>query len=273
MTDYRRPTRAAPPARRAPGAGEESSAPIRVWALDRLSRFFLIATGVTVFAFFASLVLIARRPPELVAMAPAPIQTFILLPTATPTITPTPTPPPIALLAGHSGGTDTGAICPDGLREVDVTTDVARRAKAMLESRGYRVDILAEFDQRLNATRRDYAPRAFLAIHADSCINYASGYKVARAEFSAVPGEDDRLTRCVSSAYAAATQLPFHEGSITRDMTHYHGLNEISAQSPAAIIELGFLGSDHDILKNRRDVLALGIVDGVDSFLRGMVCQ
>ncbi|MDE3087982.1 MAG: N-acetylmuramoyl-L-alanine amidase [Chloroflexota bacterium] len=238
-----------------------------------MSRFFLIATGVAVFGLLVSIVFMARRPHEVVALAPAPIQTLLLLPTLTPTVTPTPTPPPIALLAGHSGGADTGAICPDGLREVDVTTDVAQRAKLLLEVRGYRVNILAEFDARLSATRRDYAPRVFLAIHADSCVYYASGYKVARAEFSAIPQEDDRLTRCVSSAYAAATQLPFHEGSITRDMTHYHGLNEIDAQSPAAIIELGFLGSDHDILKNKRDVLAMGITDGIDSFLRGMACQ
>ncbi len=127
-------------------------------------------------------------------MAPPVIQTLIQLPTATLTVTPTPIPPPIALLAGHSGGADTGAICPDGLREVDVTVDVAQRAKTLLEARGHRVDIFAEFDARLSATRRDYAPRAFLAIHADSCIYYASGYKVARAEFSANPEEDDRLT-------------------------------------------------------------------------------
>ncbi len=175
-------------------------------------------------------------------------------------------------MAGHSGGIDPGAFCPDGLREVDITTDVARRAKTILESRGYRVDILAEFDARLNATKRDYAPRVFLAIHADSCVYYASGYKVARAENSAIPQEDDRFVRCVSMAYAAATQLPFHEGSITRDMTHYHGLDKIDPQSPGAIIELGFLGSDHEILKNRRDLLAQGLTDGIDKFLRGNAC-
>jgi N-acetylmuramoyl-L-alanine amidase len=246
---------------------------IRRGALEKLSRFFLLASGVALFIFLVSSVLVARQPPEVVAMAPPVIQTLIQLPTATPTVTPTPLPPPIALLAGHSGGIDTGAICPDGLREVDITTDVARRAQASLIARGYRVDILAEFDQRLSAIKRDYAPRAFLAIHADSCIYYASGYKVARAEFSANLLEDDRLTRCVSSSYAAATLLPFHAGSITKDMTHYHALNEIDPQTPAAIIELGFLGSDHDLLKNQRDVLATGIVDGLDEFLRGVACQ
>jgi len=244
---------------------------IRRWALERLSRLFLIGACVALFGLLCTVVTLARRPPEVLAVISF-VETSIPAPTRTPTVTPTPEPPPIALLAGHSGGSDTGAICPDGLREVDVTTDVARRAKAILEARGYRVDILAEFDARLNA-EPSYSPRAFLAIHADSCVKYASGYKVARAANSATPQEDDRLVHCISATYAAATQLPFHEGSITRDMTHYHGLNEINPQTPAAIIELGFLGSDKDLLKNCRDLLAIGIADGIDRFLQGNACQ
>ncbi len=225
------------------------------------------------FAAFISAVVLARQPARVVAMAPAPVQTFILLASPTPLPTPTPLPPLVALLAGHSGGEDPGALCPDGLREVDVTSDVARRAKLLLEARGYRVDILAEYDARLSRTERSYSPRVFLSIHADSCVYYASGFKVARAENSAIPEEDDRLVRCVTAAYAQVTQLPFHEGSITTDMTHYHALNEIDPQSPGAIIELGFLGSDKRILRDRRDLLAIGVADGVDRFLRGEVCQ
>lgn len=251
----------------------ETNAPlIRRGALEKLSRLSLFAAFFSLVAMVCTAGVIAQRPPPVMTVA-AFVATALPLPTATPTITPTPEPPPIALLAGHSGGSDPGAICSDGLREVDINVDVAQRAKTMLEGRGYRVDILAEFDRRLNATKRDYAPRVFVAIHADSCINYASGYKVARAEFSAIPGDDDRLTRCVSMTYNAATQLPFHEGSITRDMTHYHGLNEIDSKTPGAIIELGFLGSDKKILKERRDSMALGIVDGIDRFLRGDACQ
>ncbi len=256
----------------APRENGEATSLVRRGALEKLSRFFLVASGVALFGLFFMMVLIARRPPEVVAMVPPPIQTIIRLPTLTPTVTPTPLPPLVALLAGHSGGIDTGAVCPDGLREVDITTDVAHRAKALLEALGYRVDVLAEFDARLSATRRDYAPDAFLAIHADSCVYYASGYKVARADNSVIPQEDDRLTRCISLAYANATNLPFHAGSITTDMTHYHGLEEINPQSPGAIIELGFLGSNHDLLKNHRDVLAQGVANGIDDFLKGEDC-
>lgn len=239
-----------------------------------LSRFSLVGAFFVLTMLVCTAGVIAQRPPPMMT-AVAFVSTSLPFPTATPEPTPTPTPvlPLIALLAGHSGGNDPGAICPDGLREVDVTTDVSNRAKLLLEARGYRVDILAEFDKRLSATKRDYAPHAFLAIHVDSCVMYASGYKVARAAFSAIAAEEDRLVRCVSQAYAAATQLAFHEGSITRDMTHYHALNEIHPNAPAAILELGFLGADKKLLRDRRDALALGIADGLDRFLQASVCQ
>jgi N-acetylmuramoyl-L-alanine amidase len=246
-----------------------------VW-LHRLSRVSLIAGIIVLILAVVTAVIGVQRPAQVIAMAPAPIQTIlptlVPLPTSTPTATPTPLPPLIGLLAGHSGGADTGALCPDGLREVDITKDVASRAKLFLEARGYRVDILAEFDKRLDATKRDYAPQVFLAIHVDSCVFYASGYKVARADNSAIPQIDDRLVQCVSMAYSAATKMSVHEGSITRDMTHYHALNEIESKSPAAIIELGFMGSDRAIL-GKRETLALGIADGVDGFLRASPCQ
>jgi N-acetylmuramoyl-L-alanine amidase len=246
--------------------------------LRTLAHLALLASGLVLFGACLLLILSLRQFDLVVAListptlTPTPIKpTPRVLPT--PTFTPTPLAPLVALLAGHSGGDDPGAVCPDGLREVDITTDVAARAKAILEARGYRVDILAEFDRRLDGVKRDYAPHAFLAIHADSCVYYASGYKVARAAYSASPQEDDRLVRCVSSSYAAASQLPFHEGSITNDMKHYHGLMKIHPHSPGAIIELGFMGSDRTVLMNQREQLALGIANGIERFLQGSPCK
>lgn len=255
------------------------SRPSRAWSqrvLQTLARLALVASGLVLLGACILFLLSLRQMDSAVALVATPT----LTPTQpvprvspTPIFTPTPLPPLVALLAGHSGGDDPGALCDDGLREVDITTDVAARTKAMLEARGYRVDILAEFDKRLNALKRDYAPNVFLAIHADSCVYYASGYKVARAAYSASPQEDDRLVRCVSSSYAAASQLPFHEGSITNDMKHYHGLMKIHPQSPGAIIELGFMGSDREVLVNQRKQLALGIAHGIERFLQGSLCK
>ncbi len=259
-----------------PSDDSDNSPPLRGWLLSWLARFFLGAGLTTIVVGIAwTAFLVNERPPDSAALAPVgstPQPTRTHRP-----LTPTPTPnlalPLVALLAGHSGGADTGALCPDGLREVDVTTDVAGRAATILQARGYRVDILAEFDARFMNNQRVYSPRAFLAIHADSCVNYASGFKVARASNSAIPDEDDRLVRCVTAEYGAATQLPFHADSITADMTQYHAFNQINSKSPSAIIELGFLGSQHDLLKSHRDQLAEAVANGVDDFMQGNQCR
>ncbi len=244
--------------------------------LHTLARLALLGGGVAWFVGCLLLVPFGQRLASDIILTATPTPTLFsrALPRPSPTATPTPTPLPplVALLAGHSGGEDPGAVCPDGLREVDITTDVAAHARRILEARGYRVDILAEFDKRLDPIKRDYAPHVFLAIHADSCVYYASGYKVARAANSIIPREEDRLVRCISSSYAAASQLPFHEGSITNDMKHYHGLMKIHPHSPGAIIELGFMGSDRAILVNQSDQLALGIANGIERFLQGSLC-
>lgn len=264
--------------------------PIRLEALGWLARAFLVSSVLATFGLLLSAVTMSRRPPEVSAAVsgapsrtnvptktPAPTSTIAYTPTPTltpaPTFTPTPDIPRIGILAGHSGGADPGAICADGLREVDVTTDVATRAQSALVARGYVVDILQEFDPRITNGKRDYSPKAFLAIHADSCVWYASGYKVARASSSASPDEDDRLVRCVTNAYGLSSQLPFHAGSITVDMTDYHAFNQINPRSPGAIIELGFMGSDHELLKSRRDILAQGVANGLDDFMRGNQCK
>jgi N-acetylmuramoyl-L-alanine amidase len=50
-------------------------------------------------------------------------------------------------------------------------------------------------------------------------------------------------------------------------MTSYHGFYEIAAETPAAIIEIGFLHLDRLTLTQRPDLVAQGIVDGIICFL------
>ena len=64
-----------------------------------------------------------------------------------PTSTPRPR-PRIGIVAGH-WGTDTGAVCPDGLTEVDINLDIATRVKQILAEEGFDVDLLMELDSRL----------------------------------------------------------------------------------------------------------------------------
>jgi N-acetylmuramoyl-L-alanine amidase len=195
---------------------------------------------------------------------------IIPLPSATPTlhpvmVDPTPSVPYVGIIAGHAGS-DSGALCPDGLQEVDINMQIARRTVEILQLRGWRVDLLEEFDERL----RGYEADALVSIHADSCTYPGkSGFKVARAESSYIPGAEDELVRCLSRYYQARTGLPFDANTITYDMTRYHAYYEIHEDTPAAIIEVGFMLDDRDLLTERPDVVAQGIVDGLICFVEG----
>lgn len=167
----------------------------------------------------------------------------------------------IGLVAGHSGN-DSGAVCPDGLREVDVNRAVALRTAERLRRAGAQVDVLDEFDNRLVNYRAD----ALVSIHSDSCIS-ATGFKVAHALASAIPEIESRLVACLYQAYGETTGLPRHDGSITVDMTQYHAFRVIAPETPAAIIELGFLGGDRPMLTREQDRLAEGIAQGIVCFL------
>jgi N-acetylmuramoyl-L-alanine amidase len=181
----------------------------------------------------------------------------------------TPTPSPklrIGIVAGHWGN-DPGAVCDDGLTEESVNLHIATMVKEMLQKEGYEVDLLKEFDTHLAG----YRALALVSIHNDSCqyINeYATGYKVAAAASTIFPEKATRLTACLSQRYKAITGLPFHYNTVTSDMTEYHAFNEIHPDTTAAIIETGFLNLDRDILTNKTDLVAKGVVSGILCFVR-----
>ena len=174
----------------------------------------------------------------------------------------------IGLVIGHSGinpdtgGDDPGSVCEDGLSELEVNTSVGKLAAQALEAAGLQVDILEEFDPRLF----EYRAVALVSIHTDSCVpinEYATGYKVVSALDTVVPDKSQRLVDCIVDRYHRATGFTFHAGSITRDMTEYHTFREIHSQTPAAIIEVGFLYLDRDFLVSQPEKAARGIADGI----------
>lgn len=203
----------------------------------------------------------------------------IIEPAVTPTLEPSPTPilptpteehpgmPLVGIVAGHWGN-DSGAECPDGVTEQQVNLDIARRVTEKLRARGVWTDLLQEFDSRLTNYRAD----VLLSIHADSCDPIdadppASGFKVARSVASAIPTTEDRLVTCLIQEYAKATKMTFHENSITPDMTSYHSFSEVHADTPAAIVETGFLHLDYDMIVKQPDLPAQGIANGILCFL------
>lgn len=175
----------------------------------------------------------------------------------------------IGIVAGHSGN-DSGAACVDGngnvtLTEADVNLKIAAIVQQQLMQQGYQVDLLREFDTRLNG----YRALAIVSIHNDSCeyINdEATGFKVAAALNTNDINRANRLTACLIDRYHSDTGLAFHSGSITADMREYHAFREIDPSTVAAIIETGFLNLDREILTKHTDRVAAGIVDGILCF-------
>jgi N-acetylmuramoyl-L-alanine amidase len=184
-------------------------------------------------------------------------------PTATMVLTTaTPSPKPrIGLVSGHWGN-DSGAVCDDGVTEKDVNLRIATLVKQYLTEAGYTVDLLQEFDNRLN----QYEGLAVISIHNDSCKfidNDKTGFKVAAASSDIHPEKVNRLLTCMVQRYASITGMRYHPNTITEDMTSYHAFREINSNTPAAIIETGFLNLDKQILTQKPDVVAKGVTAGL----------
>ena len=206
------------------------------------------------------------EPAVAVEAAPA-----VPIPLPTPTVRPTierPSGPYVGIVAGHWGN-DSGTVCPDGVTEQQTNLEVAKKVTERLRARGVWVDLLQEFDPRLEGFQADL----LVSIHADSCDPIdadppATGFKVARSTGTQIPTVADKLVDCLRIEYQKATQLDFHENSITRDMTSYHSFNEIDPGTQAAIVETGFLHLDYDMIVKQPDKPAAGIANGIFCFLK-----
>jgi N-acetylmuramoyl-L-alanine amidase len=185
------------------------------------------------------------------------------------TVYPTLTPSPrlrIGVVAGHMGH-DSGAVCPDGLTEAEVNYKIATMLVSMLKTDGFDVDLLNEFDPKLN----QYKAMALISIHNDSCIYYndqLTGFKVSAAKDSVSPESARKLTSCIIDRYSKRTGLRFNYNTITKDMTDYHAFGEIDNSTTAAIIETGFLATDRQFLLDHTDLVAEGIREGILCFVR-----
>lgn len=227
-------------------------------AIHRIQRFFVIISFI---ALFAILLLVARLFNMGFAWDEVSLAPNLALPLPLPVIHDT-----VALVSGHAGY-DSGAVCTDAagnttLTEAGINADVANRAAELLRRDGTTVIILEEYDPRLTNLDVD----AFLSLHADSCIT-ASGYKAAYYLYSTIPEVDARLVDCIDTYYSAATGLTKHANTITHNMTEYHAFRKVLPSTPAAILELGFLGGDGELLSKSADVAALGVAESIRCFL------
>lgn len=167
----------------------------------------------------------------------------------------------VGIISGHQGF-DSGAVCPDGLTEVQVNAGIVDQVIADLQEMGIRVDELDEFDPRLS----NYVGTAVVSIHADSCdyINdLATGFKIAGSSLT----NSTPLSICMEDAYRNATQMNYHANTITPDMADYHAFRELAPGTQAIILETGFMYLDREMITTNSSVPAQGITDGILCFL------
>lgn len=177
----------------------------------------------------------------------------------------------IGIVVGHRGH-DSGAVCANGLTELEINSNVATYVQQKLINAGFEVELLDEFDSRL----KNYQAGLLLSIHSDSCdyINdSATGFKVAAAFSQKGDQSSSRLVQCLSDRYANITGLRYHYQSVTTDMTSYHVFDEIDPYTTAGIIELGFMNLDQEILTTKPELLAEGITKGISCYMNNEEVQ
>jgi hypothetical protein len=215
------------------------------------------------------------------APLPPPVPSPLPSPTASPVSTALPV-PRVGLQVGHwhiaalpdslARLRDQTGTAAAGRTELQLNLDVARRTAALLEAAGVQVDLLP-------ATVPDgYRADAFVAIHADG--NFARavrGYKVAPPWRAGVAWGDAALTAQIQAAYSTATGLP-RDPEVTDNMRGYYAINgwmgaesRISAGTPSAVIETGFMTSaaDRAVLFAHPERVAAGVAGGILAFLQG----
>ncbi len=180
----------------------------------------------------------------------------------------------IGIVAGHTGqpqdtsfAEDPGAVCDDGLTEKSINEAVAHNVVTALRREGYTVDLLQEFDPRLE----NYEANVLVSIHSNDCRDYGegggNGFAVASAQArQTTQGRDEYLLNCLTSQYGATTGIP-NFPNLTYDMTEYHTFSEVAVDTPTAIVELGFMRNNREMLTQQQDLLAQGVANGIRCFL------
>ena len=212
-------------------------------------------------------------------------------PPAPPAATPTPLPPidptpglrTVVIDPGH-GGDDEGARSPGGVKEKDITLQVARRLRAAIESRmGLRVLLTRDGDENVPIDRRTSLANnnkadLFLSLHVNASIRPevrgAQVLSLSVSDYKAEPGADETQTigvptvgggtRMVGAVPWDLAQLPFGERSAALGAVLVRELTErrvtlysrpaaqlplrvlVGANMPAVLLEMGFLTNVQD---------------------------
>jgi N-acetylmuramoyl-L-alanine amidase len=171
----------------------------------------------------------------------------------------------VGILAGHWQD-NPGEVCADGIIEADVNHAIAEKVKLNLEEKDIAVKLFNEFDlDYLN-----YEAKVFLGIYSGSCLETPlppSGFKIGT---SLTAGNSDLINAfavCLAENYQTYTGLPFTYEVVNPDHSSYHIFRDINPNTPAALIMIGALSTDRDLIINRSNTVAEGIAAGITCFI------
>src|SRR5438477_2701103 len=129
-----------------------------------------------------------------------------------------------------------------GVKEVDINLDIAKRVKALLETKGVVVDILP------TVVPAGYLADAFVSLHGDGDGTGAkSGFKMAYST-RRTPYEQDLLLQ-IKDEYKKATGLDYDAAGVTRNMLGYWNFNwqryknSTAPHTPSVILEMGYVSN------------------------------
>lgn len=173
---------------------------------------------------------------------------------------------------GH-GGRDPGAIGLGGTREVDVIMPIAKRVAAILESNGIRTkltrtsDYFVGLDERVDMSDRANAT-VFVSIHANSIEGRPD---VNGLETYYYGPEGGKLADVVHrNVLSIVTSKSFYIGN--RNVRRARFLVLRKSNVPAILVETGYLTSEAEVARLRRDdyqaTQAEGIARGIMEYLR-----
>jgi len=190
----------------------------------------------------------------------------------------------IGLDPGHGWRGDAGATY-NGLKEKDVTLDIAFRTKALLEDRGFQVIMTRTGDDTEHGLEYAYQvvnqqkPNIVVSIHANADQSgNGSGTEACYTVGKSTDADSKKLARLLTDSIVDKLQLTnrgiFPENSEDRcARKKYTGWTQLyihNMNPPAAIVETAFLSNrqEADLLKNRSQVFAQAIADAVLAYFQ-----
>lgn len=172
----------------------------------------------------------------------------------------------IVIDAGH-GGSDPGAVG-NGLREKDITLDIALRVKQLLEEKGFAVIMTRDSDVYPSLKERtDLANNANADIFVSIHVNSGGGTGIETWWYSKGPEPQKSLE------LAKSIQNELIKETNARDRGVKDGNLHVNRESkmPSALIEVGFIDNASDAAKlaqsSYKQQIAKGIVEGIIKYL------